>query len=98
MKDEAASLPKEAFSGLKPKIYSFLVDDSREYKKAKGVNNNFVAKLLLNKDVLLSKKCLRFLINKIQSKRSKIGTKKSKNFHCLALMIKSIFLVVDLTH
>ena len=74
MKDEAASLPKETFSGLQPKIYSFLVDDSREYKKAKGVNNNFVAKLLLNKDVLLNKKCLRFLINKIQSKRSKIGT------------------------
>ena len=74
MKDEAASLPKETFSGLKPNIYSFLVDDSREYKKAKGVNNNFVAKLLLNKDVLLNKKCLRFLINKIQSKRSKIGT------------------------
>ena len=32
------------YAGLKPKIYSFLVDDSNEYKKAKGVNENVAAK------------------------------------------------------
>ena len=27
----------EEFVKLKPKVYSFLIDDSSEYKKAKGV-------------------------------------------------------------
>lgn len=30
----------EKFAGLKAKMCSFFVDDSREHKKAKGVNNN----------------------------------------------------------
>ena len=34
----------ETFFQLKPKMYSFLVDDSSEYKKEKGVNKNVVAK------------------------------------------------------
>ena len=31
------------FGGLKPRIYSFLVDDSSKHKKAKDVNKNVVA-------------------------------------------------------
>ena len=50
MKDETASLPNKEFAGLKLKMYLVLVDDSSEYKRAKGVNKNVVAKLLLNKD------------------------------------------------
>ena len=33
----------EEFSRLKPKMYSFLVDDNSEHKKAKFLNKNFVA-------------------------------------------------------
>ena len=36
------------FVGLKPKIYSFLVDDSSEHKKAKDVNKNVVATISHN--------------------------------------------------
>ena len=44
MKDEtAASVAIEEFVGLKPKIYSYLVNDNSEHKKAKGVNRNVVA-------------------------------------------------------
>ena len=50
MKDETASLPNKEFAGLKLKMYLFLVDDSSQYKRAKGVNKNVVVKLLLNKD------------------------------------------------
>ena len=35
----------EEFFGLKPKIYSFLVDDNREHEKAKGVNINVVTRV-----------------------------------------------------
>ena len=43
MKDETAFIPTEEFVGLKPKMYSCLVDDNSEHKKAKGVNRNTVA-------------------------------------------------------
>ena len=43
MKNEAASVTIEEFVGLKPKMYSYLVNGNSEYKKAKGVNRNVVA-------------------------------------------------------
>ena len=38
--DEIGSVAIEEFVGFKPKIYSFLVDDDIEHKKAKSVNKN----------------------------------------------------------
>ena len=38
MKDETAGVAIKEFLGLKPKMYSFLVDDISECNKAKGVN------------------------------------------------------------
>ena len=68
MKDETAAVAIEEFVGLKPKMYSYLVDDNSEHKKAKGANNNVVATIIHNeyKDVLLNKKCLRHSVNRIQ--------------------------------
>ena len=40
MKDNTGDVAKEEFVGLKPKMYSFLIDDNREHKKAKEVNKN----------------------------------------------------------
>ena len=45
MKDETGGVAIEGFVGLKPKMYLFLVDDSNEYKKAKGVNKNITARI-----------------------------------------------------
>ena len=55
---------------------SFLVDDSSKHKKAKYVNENFVATISHGeyKDVLLKKKCLRHLMNRTQRKDHRIGT------------------------
>ena len=57
-------------------MYSYLVDNNSEHKKAKGVTRNVVATISHNecKDVLLNKKCLRHSMNRIQSKDHKIGT------------------------
>ena len=76
MKDETPGVAIEECVGLKPKMYSFLVDDNSEHKKAKGVNRNIVATIRHNeyKNVLLEKKCLRHSMNRIQSKDHKIGT------------------------
>ena len=74
MKDEPGGV--EEFMRLKSKMYSYLVNDSSEHKKEKGVNRNVVATISHNeyKDVSLNKKCLRQSINRIQSKDHKIGT------------------------
>ena len=58
MKDETGGIAIQEFVGLKPNMYSFLVDNN-EHKKTKGVNRNVVATISHNKykDVLLSNKC-----------------------------------------
>ena len=75
MKDETNSIAIEEFAGLSPKVHLFLIDDNREYKKAKSVNKNVDATLIDNdyKHVLLNNKCLRHLMNKIQSKDHRMG-------------------------
>ena len=63
-------------------MYSILVDDNSERRKAKVVNKNVVATIGHNeyKDVLLNNKCLRHSVNGIQRKDHRIGTYEiSKN-------------------
>ena len=56
--------------GLKPKMYSYLVNDNSEHKKAKDVNKNVVATISHNeyKDFLWNRKYLRLSVNRIQGK------------------------------
>ena len=70
MKEKTGDVAIKEFVGLKPKMYSFLVDNN-QHKKAKGVNRNVVATISHNeyKDALLNKKCLRHhSIDRIRSK------------------------------
>ena len=61
---------------MKPKMYSFVVDNS-EHEKSKGVNINVVAKIshIEYKDVLLNNKYLRHSMNRTQSKDKRIRLK-----------------------
>ena len=43
MKDKTGGVASVEFFGLKPKIYSLLVDDNSEHKKTKGMNKDVVA-------------------------------------------------------
>ena len=76
MQDETPGVAFEEFVELKPKVFSFLIADNSEHKKAKVVNKNIVETISHNeyKDVLLNKKCFRHSMNRIQSKDHKIGT------------------------
>ena len=76
MKDEIVGVAIKEFIGIKPKMYSILEGDNSEHKKAKGVNKNVVATISHNeyKDVLPNNKCLKHLMNRIQSKSHRIGT------------------------
>ena len=77
MNNETEDVAIEEFVGLKPKMYSFLVDRS-EHKKAKSVNRNVVATISHNeyKDELLNNKCIRHSMNRIQCKDHRIGKYK----------------------
>ena len=68
-------------------MYSFLVVDSSEHKKAKGMNENVVATIRHNeyKDILLNKKYLRHLMNRIQIIDHKIGTSEIKKIYLTCL-------------
>ena len=48
MKDQMGTVAIEEFVGLNPKMFSILVSDSSEYKKAKGANKKVVAKISHN--------------------------------------------------
>ena len=74
-KDETGGIAMEEFVGLKPKMYSFLVDNSK-HKKSKDLNKNIVAIICHKeyKDVSLNNKCIRHSMNRIQSKDRRIGT------------------------
>ena len=56
-------------------IYSILVDDSSEHKKVNNMNKNVVEIISHSeyKDILLNKKYIRHLMNRIQSKGNRIG-------------------------
>ena len=48
VKDETIGVAIEEFAGLKPKIYSYLVNSNNEHKKTKGVKKNVVATIIHN--------------------------------------------------
>ena len=48
MNDKTGDIATEKFFGLESKMYSFLVDDNREHKKAKDVNRNVLAIIFPN--------------------------------------------------
>ena len=76
MKDETVCVAIAEFVRLKPSMYSYLVNDNRKHKKAKGVNRNVDATICHNeyKDVLFNKKKLRHSMNRIESKDHRLGT------------------------
>ena len=76
-KNETSNVASEEFVGLKPKMYSFLVDNS-EHKKSKSVNKNVVAIASHNEhsDVMFNNKCIRHSMNKMH----RIGTYEINKF------------------
>ena len=73
MKDEVAGVAVKKSVRLKPKMYSFLTDDSNYHKKA---NQNVVAAISHNdfKDVLSNQKYFRHSVNRIQSTNHRVET------------------------
>ena len=97
MKDETAGVPNKEFFRFKPKIRSFFVVDSSEYKKAKSVNKNVVATINQNeyKDVLLNNKCFfvklqKYYFNFLSSQNSFLSS--YKKIILISSVLKTLFL------
>ena len=84
MKDETAGVGIEEFFRLKPEMYSYLVDDNSEHKKAKSINKNVAAKGIMNIKMFCWIR-MRHSLNRIQSKDHRIRTYEIHkiSFYCL---------------
>ena len=67
MKNETGGVAIQEFVGLKPKMYSFLVDDNSEHKKQRCKQKCCCSNKIHNeyKDDLLNNKCLSYSMNRI---------------------------------
>ena len=94
MKVETRGIAIDEFFGLKPKMYSFLVDKG-EHKKV--VNKNVAT---INhkeyKDALLNNKCIRHSMNRIQIKGHRIGTHEINKSSLSCFDYKITFKIMDL--
>ena len=94
MKDEVNGVKLYEFVGLKSQMYLLISCDGEEINKAKGVN------LLLRHseyvEVLFGKKVVRYKMKRIQSKLHRIGTYKVNKISLSCLMIKDIYLMMEL--
>ena len=71
-KDEAASIPIVEFVGLKSKTYSYIKNDEKDGKTAKGIKKNVMKNDLKHEDyknVLLNNKQLHHKMKTIRSKK-----------------------------
>ena len=77
MKDEAAGVPVREFVGLRSKMYSYITNQNKGGKTAKGIKKNVVKKDIKHesyKDVLLNNKQLYHRMETIRSERHQIGS------------------------
>ena len=99
MKNEATGVAIKEFVALKPKLFSFLVNDNSVHKKAKNVNKNVIATISHTeyKDVFFNKKCFWYSMNRVQSKNHRMG-KYEINKISLPCLIKYTSKTMDMMY
>ena len=76
-KDEAAGMPIVEFVGLRSKMYSYMKDNEKGSRTAKGIKKNVIKQQLLHdnyKDTLFNKKQMRHTMRLIKSEKHQIGS------------------------
>ena len=76
MKDEVRGKIINEFAGFKSDMYSLVMQNDKEIKKAKGVSKNIVDNIRHEEyvDVLFGRSVMRYSMKRIQSKLHRIGT------------------------
>ena len=76
-KDEAAGIPIVEFVGLKSKMYSYMKDNEKGSRTAKGIKKNVIKQEIQHgnyKDTLFNKKQMRHMMRLIKSVKHQIGS------------------------
>ena len=92
-KDEAAGIPITEFIGLRSKMYSYVKDNGKNEKTAKGIRKYMIKKNIAHKTTkILSKTISKSIILWKQSEVFAINWAATNlvRFHCPALMSKDI--------
>ena len=76
------------FVRLKSKMHSMVSDDDKESNVAKG--ENIATEFNEFKDILFNEKKPRHKLERIQSKKHKVGHVKSAKYHYRVLMVKDL--------
>ena len=86
-KDEAASIPIVEFVGLKSKMYSYIKNDEKGGKTAKGIEKNIIKNHIKHEDykeVLLNNEQLHHKMKTIRSQKHQFGSYEINKF-CLSV-------------
>ena len=76
-KDEAAGIPIVEFVGLRSKMYSYMKDNEKGSRTAKGIKKNVIKQEIQHgnyKDTLFNKKQMRHMMRLIKSVKHQIGS------------------------
>ena len=76
-KDEACGIPIDEFIGLKSKMYSYIMENEKVNKAAKGIKKNVIENNIRHKDykdTLFNERQMRHKMNTIRSKMHEIGS------------------------
>ena len=77
MKDEASGIPITEFIGLRSKMYSYMKDDQKGGKTAKGIKKNIIKKNIIHddyKDTLFNNKQMMHKMKTIRSENHQLGS------------------------
>ena len=76
-KDEACGIPITEFVGLKPKMYSYVKDNEKGGRTAKGIKKNVIKKNIKHEDyknMLINNEQMHHKIKTIRSQRHQLGS------------------------
>ena len=77
MKDEAGGIPITEFIGLRSKMYSYINDNQKGGKTAKGIKKNIIKKNIIHddyKDTLFNNKQMMHKMKTIRSENHQLGS------------------------
>ena len=98
VKDEAASTPIVEFVGLKSKMYSYIKNDGKGGKTAKGIKENVIKNYIKHEDsksVSLNNKQLHHKMKTIRSQKHQLGSYGINKYHSAASMTSATSIIME---
>ena len=96
-KDEAASTPIVEFVGLKSKMYSYIKNDEKGGKTAKGIKKNIIKNYTKHEDYkyVLNNKQSHHKMKTIRSQKHQLGSYETKKYHSAASMTSATSIIME---